>query len=107
MGVVAIKTLAAGGFFGGTTWFQSGNKPKICSDILSIKEAIHFSWSMPISVLVTGANDPNMLKEKIEFAKSFVQMTGEKKEEIIDKVSHLTANAGVEFYKAKDSPQPA
>jgi len=62
---------------------------------------------MPISVLVTGANDPSMLQEKIDFAKSFDQMTDEKREELIDKVSHLTANAGVEFYKAKDLPQPA
>ena len=107
MGVVAIKTLAAGGFFGGTTWFQSGKRPKICPDIISIKDSIHFSWSMPISVLVTGANDPDMLREKIEFAKSFVRMTDEKKDELIEKVSHLTANAGVEFYKAKNLAEPA
>ena len=107
MGTVAIKTLAAGGFFGGTTWFQSGPRPKICPELISIKDSIHFSWSMPISVLVTGANDPNMLKEKIEFAKSFVQMTEEKKKELIDKVSHLTGNAGVEFYKAKNLGDPA
>ncbi len=104
MGVIAIKTLAAGGFFGGTSWFRSGPKPKICPSIMSVKEAIHFAWSMPISVLVTGANNPDMLKEKIEFAQSFVQMTDEKKKELIDKVSHLTANASVEFYKAKNLP---
>ena len=107
MGVIAMKTLAAGGFFGGTTWFRSGDKPKICPDLISIKDSIHFSWSMPVSVLVTGANDPDMLKEKIEFARSFVEMTEEKKKELIDKVSHLTANAGVEFYKAKNLVNPA
>ena len=107
MGVVAIKTLAAGGFFGGTTWFQGGDRPRICPDLISIKDSIHFSWSMPISVLVTGANDPDMLKEKIEFAKSFVQMTDDKKKELIEKVSHLAADAGVEFYKAKNLVKPA
>lgn len=105
MGVVAMKTLAAGGFFGGSTWFQGGGKPKICPDLVSIKEAIHFAWSMPVSVLVTGANNPEMLLEKIEFAKSFVKMTEEKKSELIDKVAHLTPQAGVEFYKAEDLPK--
>lgn len=102
MGVAAMKTLAAGGFFGGTKWFQSGDKPRICPDLVSVKESIHFAWSMPVSVLVTGANDPRMLKEKIEFAQSFIQMTDAKKEELVDKVAHLTQKAGVEFYKAKD-----
>ncbi|RJP23113.1 MAG: aldo/keto reductase [Candidatus Omnitrophota bacterium] len=104
MGVIAIKSLAAGGFFGGTTWFQSGSRPKICPDLMTVEEAIHFSWSMPISVLVTGPNNPDMLREKIDFAKSFTPMNVEQQEYLIDKAAHLTPRAGVEFYKSTNLP---
>ncbi len=99
LGIIAMKTLACGGFFGGTTWFQGGNKPKICPDLMTVEDAIHFAWSLPISVLVTGPNNPDQLKEKIELAKSFTGMTEEKREELIERVAHLTSKAGVEFYK--------
>lgn len=100
-GVIAMKTLAAGGFFGGTTWFQSGPKPKICPDRISVQEAIHFSLSMPISVLVTGPNNVDQLREKIEFVHSFTGMSENERQTLIDKAADLTPNSGVEFYKEK------
>jgi uncharacterized protein len=105
MGIISIKSLAAGGFFGGSTWFQSGSKPKICPDLMSVEEAIHYVWSLPVSVLITGPNHPDMLKEKIAFAKSFAGMTPGRREELIDKAAHLTSRAGVEFYKDNQLPE--
>ena len=57
---------------------------------------------MPISVLITGANDPSMLQEKIELAKSFSELDIDKIFQLIDSVAHLTDEAGVEFYKANN-----
>lgn len=99
MGIIAMKTLACGGFFGGTTWFQGGNKPKICPDRMTVKEAIHFVWSLPVSVLVTGPNSIDQLKEKIEFANTFMEMSEETRSGLIDRAADLTARGGVEFYK--------
>lgn len=105
MGVLAMKTLAAGGFFGGDGWFRSGSEPKICPDLMPVQDAIDFAWSMPVSAIVSGANNPTMLQEKIGFARSFQAMSEEKKEELIDKVAHLTPEAGVEFYKDANLPE--
>lgn len=101
MGVIAMKTLAAGGFFGGSTWFQGGSKPKLCPDRMSIEEALHFTWSMPVSVLITGPNNVEQLREKIEYARSFIGMSDAGREDLIARAADLTPESGVEFYKAQ------
>ncbi|MFB3787844.1 MAG: aldo/keto reductase [bacterium] len=101
LGVIAMKTLACGGFFGGTTYFENGPKPKICPDRLPVREAIHFVWSLPVSTLVTGPNTVEQLQEKIDLARSFTQLSEESRLELIRKVADLNRNGGVEFYKSK------
>jgi len=67
----AMKPLANSVFFEGTTHFNGGAKPRIVPNTLNVEEVIHFSWSIPISVLVNGADHADMLTEKIELAKIF------------------------------------
>ena len=100
MGVIAMKTLSNGGFFGGTSHMKNGDEPRIVPGTASIEEALHFVWSLPVSVALTGAHDVKMLNEKIAIAKSFKQMTEEKRTELVKRL----ADAGfegekVEFYK--------
>ena len=47
VGVLAMKTLSNGGFFGGTSHFEGGKNPKIVPNVVSVQEAIHFVWSLP------------------------------------------------------------
>lgn len=101
MGIIAMKTLACGGFFGGTTYFQSGQKPKVCPDRISVREAIHFVWSLPVSTLVTGPNNLEQLREKIDLALSFTEMDESNRLDLINRVADLNATGGVEFYKGK------
>ena len=54
MGILAMKTLSNGGFFGGTSHYEGGSNPKIIPNVVSVREAIHFVWSLPISTLITG-----------------------------------------------------
>lgn len=101
MGVLAMKTLANGGFFGGDRHFYGGDHPKLVPNILSIKEALYFAWSLPISVLITGARDADMLREKIELARSFTEMTEKSRIELVERVANAGYDGGtVEFYKA-------
>ena len=100
IGVLAMKTLSNGGFFGGRSHFESGENPRIIPRHASIKEALSFVWSLPVSVLITGPDDVDMLKEKIAIARSFKAMTAEERTELVARL----ANAGfegekVEFYK--------
>jgi predicted aldo/keto reductase-like oxidoreductase len=96
-----MKTLSDQGFFGTNRWAGSrptGRSPLI-PDRLSVKEAIHFVWSLPVSTLITGAESLEQLREKIGLAQSFTAMSPEEQQHIIHKVSDLAGNA-VEYYKA-------
>ena len=78
---------------------QHGNNPKIVPDRVSLAEAINFAWSMPVSVLITGFNNPQQMQEKIALAHSFVAMDEQQRQDLIDQVADL-AGRRVEFYKA-------
>ncbi|MEO0928918.1 MAG: aldo/keto reductase [Cyanobacteria bacterium J06643_13] len=97
--VLAMKTLANGGFFGGSAHAQHGNNPKIIPDRVSIAEAIGFAWSLPISVLITGTDNPAQMQEKIALANSAIAMQETQRQALINRVADLAGNT-VEFYKA-------
>lgn len=91
-GVLAMKTLADGGFFG-------GGDEAVVPDTVSIQEALHFVWSLPVSVLITGADNPEMLREKIDLARSFEGMDEQQRQELVKRVAELN-NVRIESYKA-------
>jgi len=98
MAPIAMKTLANGGFFGGTSHFNHGDKPKIVPNAISVEEALYFSWSLPISVLVTGADNAAMLQEKIDLARKFKAFDEKKRMQLVDKVAGFDGRF-VEYYK--------
>jgi uncharacterized protein len=100
LGVLAMKTLSDQGFFGINRWAHrpTGRSPLI-PDRISLREAIHFVWSLPVSTLITGAESLEQLQEKIRLAQSFTAMSPEERQQIIPKVADLAGNA-VEYYKA-------
>ena len=101
VGIIAMKTLSNGGFFGGRTHFVRGNNPKVVPNVVSVREAIHFVWSLPVSTLITGADDVAMLQEKIDLAKSFKKMNEKARMELVDRVGNADLEgAKVEYYKA-------
>ncbi|MGM0573393.1 MAG: aldo/keto reductase [Bacteroidota bacterium] len=102
MGILAMKTLADGRFFAKKVQndrvIWDTNNP-VVPDTLTVEEALAFPWSLPISVLITGAENPQMLREKIAIAKRFREMTKAAREDLIDKVSQLPNRDKVEYYK--------
>lgn len=100
LGVLAMKTLADRGFFGTNRWDarSTGVSPLIPNRI-SVREAIHFVWSLPVSVLISGAETLDQLHEKIRLAQSFKMMSPEERQQIVQRVADLAGNA-VEYYKA-------
>ena len=100
IGVLAMKTLANGGFFGASKHFgDHGENPKLIPERVSISEALHFAWSLPISVLITGPDNPDQMKEKIALARSFMGMDSQQRQMLIEKVADQ-AGKRVEYYKA-------
>ncbi|MCF8225202.1 MAG: aldo/keto reductase [Bacteroidales bacterium] len=99
MGVIAMKTLAGGAFFGRGFDGRLDAEDKVM-DHITVEEAIQFSLSIPNHVLVTGPKTPEMLQEKIDIAKSFRKLTEEELKNIFAKVKHLTGK-DVEYYKGR------
>ena len=99
LGVIAMKTLANGGFFGGSQHGRHGPNPKVVPDRISIKEALHFVWSLPVSVVVTGPDNIGQLEEKIGLARSFDGMDEATRTRLIARVADM-AGRTVEFYKS-------
>ena len=98
--VLAMKTLGNGGFFGGTRHHEGGDEKKIIPEVASIKEALSFTWSLPVSTIITGPNDVDMLNEKIALAKSFKAMTEEDRSELVSRLGNAGLDGSkVEFYK--------
>ncbi|MBE83298.1 MAG: aldo/keto reductase [Gemmatimonadetes bacterium] len=98
MGVLAMKSLSNGGFFGGDKQFCHGPHPLLVPERVSIEEAVSYTWSHPVSVLITGADNADQLQEKIEIARRFRPLAVSDMQTLVDRVSDRAGNI-VEFYK--------
>ncbi len=102
LGVLAMKTLADGRFFERKLMQDKvrwETEDPVVPGRLSMKDALSFVWSLPVSVLITGAENSTLLKEKIELAQAFTKQTPEERTALIDRVADLAAQGKVEYYK--------
>ena len=99
IGVIGMKSLANGGFFGGTQHGRHGTNPKVVPNRVSVSEAVRFVLALPVSTLVTGPDNAQQMQEKIDIAKNFTSMEDDERQRLIDKVEDM-AGTTVEFYKA-------
>ncbi len=99
IGVLAMKTLSNGRFFGTDQKDEQEVKPALIPNRVSVAEAIHFVWSLPVSVLITGPDDRKQMAEKIELARSFKTMDKTRRQALVNRVWDLAGNT-VEYYKA-------
>ncbi|MEZ4777589.1 MAG: aldo/keto reductase [Bacteroidia bacterium] len=100
-GVLAMKTLSDGRFF--KQKMQAGNiqwksDDPLVPNYLSVRDALYFVWSLPVSVLITGAENKTLIQEKIDLAKDFSKSDEEDRFALIDKVFEKSGNA-IEYYK--------
>jgi aryl-alcohol dehydrogenase-like predicted oxidoreductase len=106
LGLLAMKTLADGRFFSKKQTLDrvrwETDTPVIPGHI-SLREALYFSWTLPISVLITGAENKDLLIEKIQMAKEFVAQSEEERDQILQKASMAPDRDKVEYYKRIES----
>lgn len=103
MGILAIKSLADGRFFAKKEQAGWTSDDPLIPNYLSIKEAMHFVWSLPVSVLISGNENATFMREKIALARSFTKLTEEQKIGLIDKVKDIALTGKVEYFKKKES----
>jgi len=102
MGVLAIKSLADGRFFAKKEQANWTTDDPLIPNYLSIKEAMHFVWSLPVSVLISGNENATFMREKITIARSFSKLSEEQKIALVDKVKNKALFGQLEYYKKKD-----
>ena len=103
MGILAIKSLADGRFFSKNKQAGWTSDDPVIPNYLSIKEAMHFVWSLPVSVLISGNENATFMREKIALARSFSKLSNEQITDLIDKVTHIAQTGKVEYYKKKEA----
>ena len=98
MGIVVIKSLGGGSFFATSPRLPGWNiqEPVIPARI-SMKQALDFVWSLPVSVLVTGAENARQLQEKIELARSFNPLNEEERLQLIERVADMVGIAETNY----------
>jgi aryl-alcohol dehydrogenase-like predicted oxidoreductase len=76
IGVIGMKSLAAGHFF------------NIPEGTISVEDARRYALSQPIASLCVGADSMAVLEQDLRIARDFVPMTAEEQAAAIDKVYH-------------------
>ena len=100
-GVLAMKTISDGRFFKEKKMLdkiQWESDDPIVPNYISVKEALYFVWSLPVSVLISGAENKELLQEKIELATNFTKFSENDRYELINKVFEKAGNK-IEYYK--------
>ena len=91
MGVLAMKTLAAGDFLRGRD-----GAPPIIPDRISIEDALRFAWSFPISSLISGMARVAHVEENTGYAARFVPFTEAERQALIAKVEDIAKTGKLE-----------
>ena len=103
-GVLAMKTLADGRFFKEKTMLQDTvwtTAEPVIPDKVSVAEAIRFALSLPISVLITGADHAEHVREKAALVREFVALEAVERASLLENTSGHASAGIVEFYKTE------
>ena len=94
MGIVVIKSLGGGSFFATSPRLQGWNvQDPVIPARISIRQALEFVWSLPVSTLVTGAENARQLQEKIDIAREFSPLDEQERTLLIEKVADMVGIA--------------
>lgn len=91
MGVLAMKTLAAGDFLRGR-----GSAPAIIPSLVSIEDALRFVWSLPVSSLVSGMGLAAHVRENAGYAARFSPMSEADRAKLVAKVAEIARTGEIE-----------
>lgn len=103
LGIMAIKSLADGRFFAKKEQANWTSDDPLIPNYLSIKEAMFFVWSLPVSVLISGNENATFMREKIALARSFNQYSEEQRMALVEKVRDIALTGKVEYFKRQEA----
>ncbi|MGQ8336352.1 aldo/keto reductase [Sunxiuqinia sp. A32] len=101
IGLLAMKTLADGRFFAKKERSNWNTDDPIIPNYISIEEALFYVWSLPVSTIITGAENAEFMTEKIEMAKRFVKLNESERIALVEKVREKAQPGNIEYFKQK------
>jgi len=102
MGILAIKSLADGRFFAKKEKANWTSEDPLIPNYLSIKEAMHYVWSLPVTVLISGNENATYMREKIALARSFSKLSENERMALVEKVRDIAMTGKLEYFKKKE-----
>ncbi|QGY43435.1 aldo/keto reductase [Maribellus comscasis] len=99
MGILSIKSLADGRFFARKEQANWTSDDPVIPNYMSIKDAMHFVWSLPVTVLISGNENATYMREKIALARSFSKLSENERMALVDKVKDIAKTGKVEYFK--------
>jgi len=103
MGIMSIKSLADGRFFAKKEQARWTTDDPLIPNYMTVEEALHFVWSLPVSVLISGNETAEMMREKIEIASSFTKLSEDQRMALVEKVREIAMTGKVEYYKRQEA----
>ena len=103
LGILAIKSLADGRFFAKKEKANWTSNDPLIPNYLSIKEAMHYVWSLPVTVLISGNENATYMREKIALARSFSKLSEDERMALVDKVRDIAMTGKLEYFKKKEA----
>ncbi len=100
IGVLAMKTLAYGRFFGGNQGWRRTEvslKPVI-PEVISLEDAFGFAWSLPVTCLVSGMESVQQVSQNAAIARETWNWNQAELQKRIDALAPF-AGPDLEFYK--------
>ncbi|MEX1117670.1 MAG: aldo/keto reductase, partial [Terrimicrobiaceae bacterium] len=104
-GMLAMKTLADGRFFSEkqvntkVTWTT---EDPIVPKHLSLEDSIYFALSQPVAVLITGAEKPEYLNDKVALVESYRTLTPDQLTGLANRLRSFAEAGNIEYYKSRD-----
>ena len=101
IGVLAMKSLAYGRFFGGNIgWRRTAVsvKPAIPA-VLSVEDVFGFVWSLPITTLISGMENAQQVSQNAAIARKTWDWDQDERQKRIDAMASF-AGPDLEFYKS-------
>ena len=103
MGITSIKSLADGRFFAKKEQANWTSDDPVIPNYLSIKEAMYYVWSLPVSVLISGNENATFMREKIALARSFSKLSEDQRMALVNKVKKIAQTGKVEYFKKEEA----
>ena len=103
IGIMAMKPIGGGGMTGQVIAWGRGrgnSRDKVIPDVISMQDAQHYVYSMPVAAASYGCTAVEHVVEDIAHAKSFTKMSSTEQAALIEKVASMNQNGILEHYKS-------